>query len=77
MKLFRKLSDMTKTKAHDAVQSTAEKVSAFAAEERGDTNFISIIVILGIALLVAGVFIGFKDQIIGQAQAIITSFVIG
>ena len=73
MKLFKKPSD-AKAKSNDAVQSATGKLSAFAADERGDTNFISIIVILGIALLVAGVFIGFKDQIIGQAQAIIESF---
>ena len=36
-----------------------------ASEERGDTNFISILIILGIVILVAGVFIGFKDQIVG------------
>jgi hypothetical protein len=54
--------------------SAASEVRGFLSDERGDTNFISIIVILGIALLVATVFIGFKDQIIGQAQAIIASF---
>ena len=45
-----------------------------ASEERGDTNFISILIILGIVILVAGVFIGFKDQIVGQVQAIVGGF---
>lgn len=39
--------------------------------ERGDTNFISIMVILGIVCVVAAVFIGFKDQIVGKAQEMI------
>lgn len=46
----------------------------FAGEERGDTNFISILIILGIVILLAGVFIGFKDQIVEQVQAIIDDF---
>lgn len=47
-----------------------------ASEERGDTNFISILIILGIVILVAGVFIGFKEQIVGQVQAIVGGFTI-
>lgn len=47
-----------------------------ASEERGDTNFISILIILGIVILVAGVFIGFKDQIVDQVQAIVGGFTI-
>ena len=47
-----------------------------ASEERGDTNFISILIILGIVILVAGVFIGFRDQIVGQVQAIVGGFTI-
>lgn len=42
--------------------------------ERGDTNFISIIIILGIVLLVASLFIGFKDQIVGMVQSIVDGF---
>lgn len=40
------------------------KVNAFIEDERGDTNFISILVLLGIALALAGVFLAFKDKII-------------
>ena len=36
----------------------------------------SILIILGIVILVAGVFIGFKDQIVGQVQAIVGGFTI-
>lgn len=43
---------------------TKIKANAFVSDERGDTNFISILVLLGIALALAAVFLGFKDQII-------------
>lgn len=45
-------------------------------EERGDTNFISILIILGIVIILAGVFIVFKDQIVSQVQKIINGFTI-
>lgn len=52
------------------------KVRPSLTDERGDTNFISILIILGIVILLAGVFIGFKDQIVGQVQNIINGFTI-
>lgn len=45
-------------------------------DERGDTNFISILIILGIVIILAGLFMGFKDQIVGQVQNIINNFTI-
>lgn len=45
--------------------------------ERGDTNFISIMILLGVALAVAGVFITFKDKIVGDVQVIIDGFTLG
>lgn len=45
-------------------------------DERGDTNFISILIILGIVIILAGLFIGFKDQIVVQVQNIISGFTI-
>ena len=50
------------------------KVRGWLEEERGDTNFISILIILGIVIILAGIFIGFKNQIVGQVQAIVNSF---
>lgn len=46
------------------------------ASERGDTNFISILIILGIVIVLAGVFMAFKDTIVGQVQEIIDGFTI-
>ena len=43
--------------------------------EQGDTNFISIIIILALVLIVAGLFIGFKDQIVEQAEKLVDQFV--
>jgi len=53
------------------------KVSEAVREERGDTNFISILIILGVVILLATVFMQFKDQIVGQVQEIIDGFTIG
>ena len=45
-------------------------------DEEGDTNFISILIILGIVIILAGIFIGFKDQIVAQVKEIIDGFTI-
>lgn len=41
------------------------------ASERGDTNFISILIILGIVVILAGIFIGFKDTIVNKVRDIL------
>ena len=50
------------------------KMEAFKKNEKGDTNFISILVLLGIALALAGVFLAFKDQIISWVDTNIGTF---
>lgn len=50
------------------------KTAAFFKDERGDTNFISILVILGIALALAAVFLAFKDQVISWVDTNIGDF---
>ena len=50
------------------------QVKKFMMDESGDTNFISIIIILAIVVVLVGVFIGFRDKILGAAQSIIDSF---
>ena len=54
----------------------ATALDSFSNEERGDTNFISILIILGIVILLAGLFIGFKDKIVNQVKAIVDGFTI-
>lgn len=53
---------------------TQLRVQNFLADERGDTNFISILIILGIVLAIALVFMGFKDQIVGVASEKVSAF---
>ncbi len=50
------------------------RLDSFLTEERGDTNFISILVLLGIALALAGVFLVFKDQVLGWVDQNIGQF---
>lgn len=43
-------------------------------DEKGDTNFISILIILGIVIIVAGVFITYKNKLVGQVDKQIRNF---
>ncbi len=52
------------------------RVQAMLKREEGDTNFISILIILGVVVILAGVFMAFKDQIVGQVNNIINNFTI-
>lgn len=47
---------------------------SFLKNEDGDTNFISIIIILGVVIVLAGIFVAFKDQIIGSVSDVINGF---
>lgn len=63
-----------KEKVNELMIKTMVKFQAFKNDENGDTNFISILVLLGIALALAGVFLAFKDQVIGWVDSNIGSF---
>ncbi len=43
-------------------------------DEQGDTNFISVLIILGIVVILAGVFMGFKDTIVKQVNDLMKNF---
>ena len=45
------------------------KMATMMTDERGDTNFISILIILGIVVVLAASFIGFKEQILEKVQS--------
>lgn len=68
--MFNKIKEKL-TKAFCKVQT---EVYCAAHNEQGDTNFISIIIILGIVIIVAGVFVAFKDQILEAAGTAIENF---
>lgn len=45
-----------------------ERAKSALKNEDGDTNFLSIIIILAIVLVVAVIFIAFKDEIVGTLE---------
>ncbi len=68
--MFKKIREKAESAAVRA-QIEANDLMKKASSERGDTNFISILIILGIVLALAAVFIGFKDQIVGKVQQLV------
>lgn len=50
------------------------KVKQFLSEERGDTNFISIAIILGVILTIAVVFIKLKGNIMSVTNKAVSDF---
>ncbi len=59
---------------HGKLSAMIDRAGKSLTDERGDTNFISILIILGIVIILAGLFIGFKDKIVEQVQEIIDKF---
>lgn len=51
-------------KLNNALMQAKNKAAEFVSNERGDTNFISIAIILIVIIGVAIVFIGFRDSIL-------------
>ena len=51
-----------------------QNIKTFLKDESGDTNFISIIIILGIVIVLAGVFIAFREKIVGVIKGVVDGF---
>ena len=66
--------DKIKEKLTKAFCKVQTEVYFVTHDDRGDTNFISIIIILGIVIIVAGVFVAFKDSILEAAGEAIERF---
>ena len=74
--MFKKIREKAEAAAICA-QCEAKALAKKLRSERGDTNFISILIILGIVVALAGVFIGFKDQIVSKVEEIVNGFSFG
>lgn len=48
---------------------------SFQQEERGDTNFISILIIIAIVLVLAGLFMKFGNAIMGAVQEKVEGYI--
>lgn len=57
-----------------AKMKAQKKINDFMIDEKGDTNFISIMVLLGIGLALAAVFLEFKDQVLQWVDTNVASF---
>ena len=68
--MFKKIREKAEAAAICA-QCETKALAKKLRSERGDTNFISILIILGIVLALAAVFIGFKDQIVAKVKELI------
>lgn len=56
--------------AHTRIKANANYVvSVLFKDDRGDTNFVSILILLGIGLALAAVFMVFRDQILNWANS--------
>ncbi len=60
---FKKLNYKVNSALLSAELKTRKAVSDFVTNERGDTNFISIAIILIIVIAVAVIFIAFKEEL--------------
>lgn len=59
------------------INAYVKMLSAKAVEEeRGDTNFISIIIILGVVIALLGVFTKMQGQIVEKIQEMVNGFTI-
>ena len=74
MKKLNEVALRAKAKMNVAIARAKNEINSFIKKEDGDTNFISILVLLGIALALAGVFLAFKDQVIGWVDTNIGTF---
>lgn len=65
---------MLKTKIMAMYLGAKAKVENFFKNERGDTNFISILIVLALVIILVGIFVAFKDQILGVVHGIVDNF---
>lgn len=57
--------------------SASEKLRNFKSSERGDTNFISMLLIIGIVVVLAGLFLTLGKSVMTSITTKITTFING
>jgi len=65
---------MLKTKIMAMYLNAIAEAERILKGERGDTNFISILIVLAIVVILVGIFIGFKDTIVSTVTDIVSKF---
>jgi hypothetical protein len=71
---FRELGRKMSAGAATLAQRGKEEFREFLHNEDGDTNFISILILLGIGLALAAVFFIFRDQIVNWFRENVVTF---
>lgn len=61
-------------KAMELAVRTQCRAHAWLKNERGDTNFISVLILLGIAIALAAIFLGYKESVLAWVKENIGSF---
>lgn len=68
------MMNMVTEKMDSILIMTKNRIHNFLVDEKGDTNFISILVLLGIALALAGIFLAFQEKIMNWVDTTIGGF---
>ncbi len=55
----------------------SKSINEFMDSERGDTNFISMLLIIGIVVVLAGVFLTFGEEILASVTNKVKDFISG
>lgn len=51
------------------------KIDEFKKREDGDTNFVSMLLIIGIVVVIAGLFLAFGKDVVSQISEKVTKFI--
>ncbi len=63
------------SKLNDLMIGAKCRVRKFFESERGDTNFVSMLIIIGIVVVLAGLFLAFGKKLIGIVEEKVLNFV--
>ena len=64
MKKIKNVLNAINQKAIGLMVSAKNQLNGFIADEKGDTNFISIIIVLGVIVVVLALFLAFRSALV-------------